>query len=83
MFARIGNGMDREFGVGKCTLLHWVWVSNEWVSYEVLLYSTGNYVQSLGVEHNGRWYEKKNIYTLYTHTHIYVYDWVTMLYSKN
>ena len=44
-----GSGMDWEFGVGKCNLLHLEWVSNE-----VLLCSTGNCVQSLGVEHDGR-----------------------------
>ena len=26
----------------------------EWISNEVLLYSTGNYIQSLGREHDGR-----------------------------
>ena len=41
--------MNGEFGVGRCKLLHLEWISNE-----VLLYSTGNYVQSLGVEHDGR-----------------------------
>ena len=34
----------------------------EWISNEVLLYSAGNYIQSLGVEHDGRGYEEKNIY---------------------
>ena len=34
-----GNGMDREFGVSRCTLLYLEWISNE-----VLLYSTGNYI---------------------------------------
>ena len=29
----------------------------EWISNEVLLYSTGNYIQSLGIEPDGRWYE--------------------------
>ena len=29
--------MDGEFGVGRCKLL-------EWISNEVLLYSTGNYI---------------------------------------
>ena len=52
-----GSGMDGEFGVGKCKLL-----CLEWISKGILLYSTGNYVQSLGVEHDGRWYEKKNVY---------------------
>ena len=49
-----GNEMD-EFGVGRCKLLH-----SEWISSGVLLYSTGNYVQSLGVEHDGRQDEKKS-----------------------
>ena len=40
------------------------------VRNEVLLYSTGNYIQSLGKDHDGRKYEKKN-------------DWVTSLYSRN
>ena len=50
------SGMDWEFGVGRCKLLHL-----EWVSDEVLLYSTGNYIQSLWIEHDGREYEKKNV----------------------
>ena len=41
-----GSGMDREFGVGRCKLLHLEWISNE-----VLMYSTGNYIQSLVIEH--------------------------------
>ena len=44
-----GSGMDKEFGVGRCKLLHL-----EWISTEVLLYSTGNYIQSLGIDHDGR-----------------------------
>ena len=44
-----GSGMDGEFGVSRCELLHLEWISNE-----VLLYSTGNYIQSLGIEHNER-----------------------------
>ena len=44
-----GNGMDGEFGVSKCKLLH-----AEWISNEVLVYSTGNYIQSLGMDHDGR-----------------------------
>ena len=28
---------------------------------EVLLYSTGNSIQSLGIEHDGGQYEKKNV----------------------
>ena len=44
---REGNGMDMEFG--RCKLLYLEWISNE-----VLLYSTGSYVQSLGLEHDRR-----------------------------
>ena len=36
---RGGSGMDGEFGVHRCKLLHL-----EWMGYGVLLYSTGNYV---------------------------------------
>ena len=36
---RVGSGMDWEFGVSRCKLLHLGWISNE-----ILLYSTGNYI---------------------------------------
>ena len=49
--------MDWEFGVGRCKLLHLEWVNNK-----VLLYSTGNYIQSLGINHNGKEYFKKRMY---------------------
>ena len=39
------SGMDSEFAVGRCKLLHLEWKSNG-----VLLHSTENYVQSLGLE---------------------------------
>ena len=42
------GGMNREFGVSRCKLLHL-----EWISKEALLYSTGNYIQSLGIDHDG------------------------------
>ena len=41
-------GMDGEFGVGRGKLLYLEWISNE-----ILLYSTGDFVQSLGIEHDG------------------------------
>ena len=41
--------MDGEFGVGRCKL----W-DLEWKSNEVLLYSTGNSIRSLGIDHDGR-----------------------------
>ena len=37
--------MDWEFGVSRCKLFHLEWISNE-----VLLYSTGNSIPSLGTE---------------------------------
>ena len=41
--------MDWEFGAGRYKLLYLEWISNE-----VLLCSTGNYIQSLGMDHDGR-----------------------------
>ena len=34
----------------------------EWMSNEVLLYSTGSSIQSLGIDRDGRYYEKKYVY---------------------
>ena len=48
------SGMDTEFGVGRYKLLDLEWISNG-----VLLHNTGTISKSLGVEHNGRQYEKK------------------------
>ena len=44
-----GIGMDWEFGVSSFKLLHLEWISNE-----VLLYNTGNCIQSLGTDYDGR-----------------------------
>ena len=49
--------MDREFGVGRCKLLHIGWINNK-----VLLYSTGNCIQYPIRNHNGKGYKKKNVY---------------------
>ena len=43
-----GSGMDWEFAVRRCKLLHLEWISNG-----IPLYSTGNYIQSLLVEQDG------------------------------
>ena len=51
---RGGSEMDREFGVSRCKLLHVEWISNE-----TLLHSTGNAIQSLGIDHDGREYGRK------------------------
>ena len=47
--------MDRELRVNRCKLLHLEGINR------VLLYSTGNYIQSLGRDHDGRYYKKKNV----------------------
>ena len=44
-----GVGWPKEFRVNTCKLLHLEWKDNE-----VLLYSTGNYVQSLVTDHDER-----------------------------
>ena len=42
------GGMEREIRVNRCKLLHLEWISNE-----ILPYSTGNYMQLLVIEHDG------------------------------
>ena len=44
-----GSRMDWEFGVSRCKLLHLEWISNE-----ILGYSTGNYIWSLVMKHDRR-----------------------------
>ena len=48
--------MDGDLGIGRDKLVHLEWISN-WV----ILYSTENYVQYLGVENDGIQYEKNNV----------------------
>ena len=43
-----------EFGVSRCK----VW-NLEWISNEVLLYSTGKYFESPGIDHDGKEYIRK------------------------
>ena len=50
--------MDWEFGVGRYKLL----LHLEWINNTVLLYGTGNYIQSPGINHNRKGYLKKNVY---------------------
>ena len=49
--------MDWESVVNRCKQLHLEWISNE-----ILLYSTGNYIQSFVIEHDAGYCEKKNTY---------------------
>ena len=44
-----GSGVDWESGGRRCKLLHLEWIGNV-----VLLDSTGNYIQSPGVEYDRR-----------------------------
>ena len=44
---RAGSVMDRAFGVDSGKLLHLEWIRNE-----ILLYGTGNHIQSLVVKHD-------------------------------
>ena len=50
-----GSGMDGKFGVSRSKLLHLGWISNA-----VQMYNTGDYGQSLGIDHDGRQYKKGN-----------------------
>ena len=52
-----GSGDGWEFAVSRCKLL-----CLEWISNEVLPHSIGNYIQSLGIDHDGKEYLKKNVY---------------------
>ena len=44
-----GSGMNWEFGVNRYKLL-----PLEWISDEILMYSIGNYVQLLMMEHDNK-----------------------------
>ena len=52
-----GGGKDWEFGDSRYKLLHIEWINNK-----VLLYNTGNYIQHLGINHNGKEYKKECMY---------------------
>ena len=69
-----GTGMGGEFGVSKFKLLNLGCINKD-----VLLYSTGNCIQSLRIEHDGRKYEKKNVYICMTGSLCYTAEIDTML----
>ena len=52
-----GGGMEWELGVSRCKLLH-----REWINNKILLCNTGNSIQEPVINHNGKEYEKNNIY---------------------
>jgi len=49
----IGGGMEWEFGISRWNLLYIGWIN------KILLYSTGKYIEYLGINHNGEEYEKE------------------------
>ena len=57
-----GEGKDWEFGVSRCKLLYIEGINNN-----VLLYSTGNYIQYPVRNHNGKGYEKECIHMYNNH----------------
>ena len=59
---RGGGGKDWEFGLSRCKLLYIEWINNK-----VLPYSTGNYIQYLVINHNGKEYGKKYIHIILNH----------------
>ena len=64
-----GGRVGCQFGISRCNLL-----SIEWINNKGLLCSTGNYIQYLVINHNGKEYEKK---------YLYLYIWITVLYTWN
>ena len=50
----------------------------KWINNKPLLYSTGNNSQCSGINHNGKEYEKECVYI-----YMCVYNWITLLYSRN
>ena len=54
---RRGSGVDWELGVNRYKLLPLEWISNE-----ILLCSTENYVSSLNTEHDNGIFEKEYIH---------------------
>ena len=69
--------VDWESGISKYKLLHLEWLSNE-----ILLCSTGYYIQSLLMEHDRGWCEKKNVYVCVC-VCVCVYNWVTLVCNRN
>ena len=65
-----GGGKDWEFGVSRCKLVY-----IEWINKKVLLYSTENYIQYPGINHNGKEYEKGCVY-IYVCVYIYIYIYI-------
>ena len=63
-----GGGMDCEFGISRCKVLHIEWINNK-----VLLHSTRNSIQYSVINQNGK-NMKKNVH---------MYNGINLLYSTN
>ena len=64
-----GRRVDWELGISRCKLVY-----TEWINNNILLYSSGKYIQYPMKNHTWKEYEKECIY---------MYNWVTLLYSSN
>ena len=62
--------MDQESGFNRCKLLH-----RELINNKVLLYSTENYIQHPGINHNGKEYEKECVCVCVC-VYIYIYKYI-------
>ena len=49
-----------EGWISRCKLLYIKWIKNK-----VLLYSTGNYIRYVGINHNGKKYKKRMYVCVY------------------
>ena len=49
--------MSWEYGVGRCKLLHLEQINNK-----VLMYTTGNYIQSPEIKYNEKEYFQESVY---------------------
>ena len=50
------GGMDGEFGISRGKL-----ISIDWITSNILLYSTGSYIQHPMINHNGKEHKKECI----------------------
>ena len=58
--------MDWDLWISRCKLLYIEWINNK-----VLMCSTGNYIQYLPINPNGKEYKKECV--LYIFLYIYIY----------
>ena len=61
--------MESKLGVWDWNIQTTIYKINK-----VLLYDTGSYIQNPVIKHNGNEYEKE---------YVYMYNWLTLLYSRN